>query len=89
MRTYRTYENFILELEYRHLVPGGNAGLFVWSDPITARGQPLTRSVEVQVMDGQEQNWFTSDGDVFPIHGARMTPVNGRGGDRAYPSERR
>ena len=89
MRTDRTYENFILELEYRHLVPGGNAGLFVWSDPITARGQPFTRSVEVQVLDGQEQNWFTSDGDVFPIHGARMTPVNGRGGDRAYPTERR
>ncbi len=89
MRTDRTYENFILELEYRHLVPGGNAGLFVWSDPITARGQPFTRSVEVQVMDGQEQGWFTSDGDVFPIHGARMTPVDGRGGDRAYPSERR
>ncbi|MFM1890412.1 MAG: hypothetical protein RLZZ565_1169, partial [Planctomycetota bacterium] len=89
LRTDRTYENFVLELEYRHLVPGGNAGLFVWSDPMPARGQPFTRSVEVQVMDGQEQDWFTSDGDVFPIHGARMTPVNGRGGDRAYPTERR
>jgi len=89
LRTDRTHENFVLELEYRHLVPGGNAGLFVWSDPIPARGVPFTRSVEVQVMDGQEQDWFTSDGDVFPIHGARMTPVNGRGGDRAFPIERR
>jgi len=89
MRTDRTYENFVLELEYRHLVPGGNAGLFIWSDPIPARGVPFTRSVEVQVMDGREQQWFTSDGDIFPIHGAVMTPVNGRGGSRAFPLERR
>ena len=89
MRTDRVYENFILEIEYRHLVPGGNAGIFVWSDPLPARGQPFTRSVEVQVLDGLEGSWFTSDGDVFPIHGARMTPINGRGGDRAFPTERR
>ena len=89
MRTEGIHENFILELEYRHLVPGGNAGLFIWSDPLPVRGQPFTRSIEVQVMDGLEQSWFTSDGDVFPIHGARMTPRNGRGGDRAFPTERR
>ncbi len=90
LRTNRMFENFELELEYRHLVPGGNAGLFVWSDAITARGQPFTRSVEVQVMDGQEGDWYTSDGDVFPIHGAKMTPENPRGnGDRAFPTEKR
>ncbi len=90
LRTDRMYENFELELEYRHHVPGGNAGLFVWSDAITARGQPFTRSVEVQVMDGQEGDWYTSDGDIFPIHGAKMTPENPRGnGDRAFPTEKR
>lgn len=89
LRTDSMYENFILELEYRHLEPGGNAGLFIWSDPLTARGQPFTRSVEVQVMDGRETDWYTSDGDIFPIHGAKMTPLNGRGGDRAYPTTRR
>ena len=31
----------------------------------------------------------TTHGDIFPIHGARMTPVNGRGGSRAFPSESR
>src|SRR3954463_2679691 len=46
MRTERQYENFELELEWKHIVPGGNAGLFVWSDPVTARGQPFTRSIE-------------------------------------------
>lgn len=89
MRTARQYENFVLEMEYRHMVPGGNAGLFVWSDPIPVRGAPFTRSVEVQVMDGQEGNGFTSDGDIFPIWGAVMTPENGRGGSRAFPTERR
>ncbi len=89
MRTDKQYQNFILEMEYRHMVPGGNAGLFVWSDPIPKPGQPFTRSVEVQVMDGLESDWYTSDGDIFPIHGATMTPDNGRGGNRAFPIERR
>jgi len=90
LRTDRMFENFELELEYRHHVPGGNAGLFVWSDALTARGQPFTRSVEVQVMDGQEGEGYTSDGDIFPIHGAKMKPVNPRGnGDRAFPTEKR
>ncbi len=91
LRTTKQYQNFILEMEYRHLVAGGNAGLFVWSDALTARGQPFTRSVEVQVMDGREEDWYTSDGDIFPIHGTTMTPENGRDKDktRAYPTERR
>ena len=89
LRTTRQYENFVLELEWRHLQPGGNAGLFVWSDPLCARGQPFTRSVECQVMDGRDGGWFTSDGDMFPIHGATMIPENGQGGSRAFPTERR
>src|SRR3990172_2267078 len=38
MRTEKQYENFILELEWRHMQEGGNSGLFVWSDPVTASG---------------------------------------------------
>ena len=89
LRTERMYQNFIAELEWRHLKPKGNAGVFVWADALTARGQPFHRGVEVQVLDGLESDWYTSDGDVFPIHGARLTPLNGRGGDRAYPVTRR
>lgn len=92
LRTDAMYENFVVELEWRHLVPGGNAGFFVWSDALTAPGVPFTRSVEVQVMDGQEGSWYTSDGDIFPIHGASMTPLTKRqgiDGDRAFPTERR
>ena len=89
LRTDEQFENFVLELEWRHLRPKSNAGLFVWSDPITARGQPFTRSVEVQVMDGMEDTWYTSDGDVFPIHGATMTPLTRPSGNRAMPIEKR
>jgi hypothetical protein len=91
LRTDRMYQNFILEIEWRHMVPGGNAGIFVWADDITARGVPFHRSVEVQVLDhgyGQSPG-HTTHGDIFPIHGAKMTPENGRGGDRAFPTEER
>jgi hypothetical protein len=91
LRTERMYQNFILEVEWRHMVPGGNAGIFVWADAITAPGVPFHRSIEVQVLDhayGQSRG-HTTHGDIFPIHGARMTPLNGRGGSRAFPVEER
>jgi hypothetical protein len=91
MRTERQYENFELELEWKHLVSGGNAGLFVWSDPVTARGQPFTRAIEVQILDGRQGPNYTSDGDVFSIHGARFTPdrPHPAGWERSLPTERR
>jgi len=67
LRTERMYENYVLEIEWRHMQKGGNAGLFVHSDALPARGQPFTRSIEIQVMDGNA-------GDIFSIHGASMTP---------------
>src|SRR5688572_28363265 len=41
LRTTRMYENFVLELEYKHLEAGGNAGVFIWGDALTARWQPF------------------------------------------------
>lgn len=91
MRTEKMYENFELELEYKHTVAGGNAGLFVWSDPVTSRGVPFTRSIEIQILDGQNSDTYTSHGDVFSIHGATMVPLrpHPRGWARCLPSERR
>lgn len=91
MRTEQMFQNFELELEWRHMVPRGNAGVFVWADDITARGVPFHRGVEVQVLEnayGNSQS-HTTHGDIFPIHGATMTPINGRGGSRAFPTEER
>ena len=89
LRTEAMYQNFELELEWRHLRPKGNAGLFVWANAISVRGSAFTRSIEVQVLDGREGSWFTSHGDIFPIQGASMVPDNGRGGSRAFPTEQR
>ncbi len=91
LRTNRMYQNFTMELEWRHMVPKGNAGVFVWADDITAKGVPFHRGIEVQVLEnayGITQS-HTTHGDIFPIHGASMTPVNGRDGQRAFPTEER
>lgn len=91
LRTDRMYQNFILEVEWRHMRPRGNAGIFIWADDITAPGVPFHRGIEVQVLENSYGNTqsHTTHGDIFPIHGARMTPVNGRGGSRAFPTENR
>lgn len=97
MRTERMYENFIIELEWRHLKEAGNAGLFIWGESIPAPGVPFSRGIEVQILDpGYEKNkgakeWFTSHGDIFPIWGATMTAVDpvAKGGKRSFPREDR
>lgn len=91
LRTEQMYQNFEMEIEWRHLVPGGNAGIFVWADDITARGVPFHRGIEVQVLENAygNTNSHTTHGDIFPIHGAQMKPINGRGGQRAFPTKLR
>src|SRR5213083_223064 len=80
MRTEKMYENSILELDWKHLRRGGNAGLFVYSDALTAPGVPFTRAIEVQILDGNSPDGvWTGHGDVFAIHGARFVP------DRPHP----
>src|ERR1051326_2437390 len=100
LRTTRQYENFILEVEWRHLASGGNSGVFIWGTPIAAPGVPFLRGIEVQVLDhgsaepyekqtGKKAEWFTTHGDVFRIHGATMKPFGRHKGDRSFPSEER
>ncbi|MHC4440550.1 MAG: 3-keto-disaccharide hydrolase, partial [Planctomycetota bacterium] len=84
LRTEKQYENYVLELEWRHMKKRGNAGLFIHSDPVTALGKPFTRSIEIQIMDGNA-------GDMFSIHGATMTPdkPHPKGWVRSFPTEDR
>jgi 3-keto-disaccharide hydrolase len=91
LRSDRQYENFELELEYRHVKTSGNAGLFVWADPITSPGVPFARAIEVQILDGRNGENYTSHGDVFAIHGATFKPDRPHPGGwmRCLPSERR
>ena len=94
LRTTRQYENYILELDWRHLSSGGNSGIFIWATPVAAPGVPFLRSIEVQVLDngynasGKNQ-WYTTHGDVFPIHGSSMAPFGRHNGMRSFPGQER
>ncbi len=92
LRTPRQYENFILELDWRHLKPAGNSGVFIWGSAIAAPGVPFLRAIEVQVLDNAfnipgKNQWYTTHGDVFPIHGSHMKPIHKGNGERCFPTE--
>jgi len=81
--TDRQYENFILQLEWKHLEAGGNSGVFLWSDSVPPKGQRLPRGIEVQIL---ELDWAalhnqTDDyvhGEIFGV-GREIVPDNPRG----------
>jgi len=100
LRTVRQYENFIVELEWRHLQRSGNSGFFAWGTAINAPGVPFLRGIEVQMLDhgyaedfekknGKKSESFTTHGDVFAIHGATMNYVGKTNGKRSFPTEDR
>ena len=97
MATERMYENFIIEMDWQHMEYGGNSGLYIWGEPMPAPGVPFSKGIEVQILDlGYEKQhpdgankWFTSQGDLFPIWGATMTPTGRIAGQRSFPTENR
>lgn len=96
MRSPKMIENFVLECDWRHMKSGGNSGIFVWGDGIPAMGTGYTRGIEVQVLDhgfnvpGKDE-WYTTNGDIFSIWGASMTPTGrvSKKGTRSFPTEDR
>ena len=96
IRTEKMYENFILELEWRHMTKGGNSGIFVWGDGFPATGSNYPRGIEVQVLDTHfnapgKNEWYSTHGDVFPVNGAKMTTAGRISPDkqRSFPAEER
>lgn len=97
MASQRMYENFIIELDWQHMTEGGNSGLYIWGEAMPAPGVPFSKGIEVQILDlGYEKQhpdgankWFTSQGDIFPIWGATMTPTGRIAGKRSFPTENR
>ena len=88
MRSDRQYENFVLEIEWRHMQPGGNSGVFLWSDAVPQKSR-LPRGMEVQML---ELDWVNQhkrkDGSLPPIayvHGELF----GAGGMTAIPANPR
>jgi hypothetical protein len=81
--------NFELVAEWRHLTSGGNSGIFVWATEEALTGlKPNSLppgGIEVQVLDhgyavqyekntGKKPDWFTTNGDVFPVGKSSMVP---------------
>jgi hypothetical protein len=89
MRMKNPTTNFELVAQWKHLEPGGNSGIFVWTSEEALKNLPPDKlpqcGIEVQVLDnafkekfekstGQKSDWFTTHGDVFPVGTAKMTP---------------
>ena len=88
MRSNREYENFILQIEWRHMEPGGNSGVFLWSDAVPS-GNRLPLGLEVQML---ELDWINQnprpDGSLPPI-GYISGELFGAGGMTAIPDNPR
>ena len=56
MRSEKEYENFILHIEWRHMEPGGNSGVFVWSNAQPNPSSRLPNGVDIDcVLDRTER----------------------------------
>ena len=51
MRSAKQYENFILHIEWMHMEPGGNSGVFAWSNAKPDPESRLPNGVEVQMLE--------------------------------------
>ena len=97
MCTDRMYENFVLHVEWMHLVPGGNSGVFLWSNASPGKNR-LPDGIEVQMLDlewvklnmrnGVEPPIAYVHGEVFGVGGVKIVPDNPRG-ERSMSFENR
>ena len=90
MRTDKQYENFLLHIEWRHMEPRGNSGVFAWSEGTVPEGKRLPKGLEVQML---ELDWVNQHklkdgtlppiayvhGELFGANGLKTTPDNPRG----------
>ena len=99
MRSEKQYENFILQIEWRHMKEGGNSGVFVWSEGTPAPGQRLPKGMEVQMLelqwprlnpkaDGSPNHPGYVSGELFGANGLQATPDFPRG-ERSMSKEMR
>jgi hypothetical protein len=102
IRSVTPLTNFELVVQWRHLQSGGNSGVFVWAteEALTGLkpGQLPPGGIELQVLDHgyaaqyeaqqkKKPDWFTTNGDVFPVGKSKMTPFPpvAPGGSRSFP----
>ena len=89
IRSEKQYENFILQIEWKHTQAGGNSGVFVWSDAKPDEKTRLPAGVEVQMLELDWVNLNIRDGvkppvayvhgELFGVGGVETVPDNPRG----------
>lgn len=104
IRTKKSLTNFELVAQWRHLESGGNSGIFVWASDKSLEdlkpGKLPRGGIEVQVLDhgyaekykkqtGKDPDFFTTNGDVFPVGTSKMKPFPpvSPDGSRSFPSK--
>jgi hypothetical protein len=102
IRSQKQYTNFELVAQWRHKRSGGNSGIFVWTSEAALKdlkpGALPPGGIEVQILDhgyaeqyerseGKKGDWFTTNGDVFPVGTAKMKPFPpiSPDGSRSFP----
>lgn len=81
IRTEKQFENFILDIEWRHMEAGGNSGVFVWADGTPYKDKPFPAGIEVQMLgpevyeirDYTEDYAYYAHGQLFPVMGLEGT----------------
>lgn len=102
IRSKEKVTNLELVVEWRHLKSAGNSGVFFWIPEASlkdlAKGS-LPHGIEVQVLDhgytteyeksGNKADWFTTNGDVFPVGVSDMKPFPpvAPDGKRSFPTK--
>lgn len=90
MRSKKQYENFLLHVEWRHMEPGGNSGIFAWSEGTVPEGKRLPKGLEIQMLeldwpklhpyeDGSLPPVAYVHGELFGANGLTAKPDNPRG----------
>jgi len=89
MRTEKEYENYILHVEWMHMEPGGNSGVFAWSSANPAAPSPFPSGIEIQMLELEWPNLHKKDGvtppaayvhgELFGVNGVKIVPDNPRG----------
>jgi hypothetical protein len=98
MRSDRQYENFILHIEWMHMEPGGNSGVFAWSNAQPGPNR-LPNGVEIQMLELDYINRGARDGkpplpaayvhgELFGVGGVKIVPDTPRG-ERSMSVEHR
>ena len=89
MRTRQKFTNVEMVVQWRHMRPAGNSGVFFWvPDEALAQLKPDALpeyGIEVQMLDhgyrtqyeaksGKKGDWFTTNGDIFAVGKSKLAP---------------